>query len=131
MEATNLIVLALAALTCFASCRKEATVEGKSHEKLTLKVPADVTIERGGTATVDIDITRKDLAGDVAVAFSKLPAGVDVVDASNRIVGDEGTYTLRASPTADLVKDSVATVTATGPGGIAVTQTMKVTVKDK
>jgi hypothetical protein len=130
MKAMNLVVLALSALA-FVGCRKEATVEGKTHEKLTLSVPADVTIKRGGTEKIDLDITRKDLAGDVAIAFSKLPAGVDVIDASNRIVGDEGTYTLRASPTADLVENSVAQVTATGAGGIAVTQSFNVTVKDK
>jgi hypothetical protein len=131
MKATNLIALSLAALA-FAGCAKEdATVEGKSHEKLTLEKPSDVTIERGGTAKVDLDISRKDLTGDVTVTFSKLPAGVDVVDASNRIVGDEGTYTLTASPTADLVEKSAAQVTATAAGGISVTQTFNVTVKDK
>ena len=130
MKKTNYFALAIASLA-LAGCAKDATVEGKTHEKLTLKDPSDVTIERGGTAKIDIDITRKDLQGDVAISFSKLPAGVDVVDVSNKIVGEEGTYTLRASPTADLVEKSVATVTATGPGGIAVTQSFDVTVKDK
>lgn len=132
MKKTNYFALAIASLA-LAGCAKDATVEGKGHEKLSLDDPSDVTIERGGTAKIDIDISRKDLAGDVAISFSKLPAGVDVVDASNKIVGTgtEATYTLRASPTADLVEKSVATVTATGPGGIAVTQSFDVTVKDK
>jgi hypothetical protein len=131
MKTTNLVVLALSALA-FAGCaKKDATVQGKTHEKLTLEAPGDVTLTRGGTAKVDIDIERKDLAGDVAITFSKLPAGVDVVDSSTRIVGDEGSYTLRASPTADLVEKSVAQVTATGAGGISVSQPLNVTVKDK
>ena len=130
MKTMNFFALAIASLA-LAGCTKDATVEGRSNDKLTLEKPSDVTLERGGMSKVDIDIKRKDLAGDVAVSFSKLPAGVDVVDASNKIVGDEGTYTLRASATADLVEKSVATVTATGAGGLAVTQSFNVTVKDK
>lgn len=124
------LVLALAGLV-LAGCEKEATVSGKSSEKLSLKEPSAVTLERGGTAKVDVDVTRRELPGDVAISFSGLPKGVDVIDANNKLVGEHGTYTLRASDTADLVEKSEARVTATGEGNIAVSQPLKVTVKAK
>ena len=122
------------ALTCavlLAGCGKAVTVEGQAGTKLTLSKPSAVTLHRGEMAKLDIKITRRDLPGEVAIGFEHLPKGIDVVDAGNKLAGDSAVYTLRASDTADLVENSSAEVTATGPGGIAVTQAFNVTVKEK
>jgi hypothetical protein len=130
MSPRILLPLTIAALA-FAGCEKSATVTGDASEKLTLKEPSAVTIERGGMAKADVDITRHGVTGEVSVAFSNLPKGVDVVDPGNKIVGDHATYTLRASDSADLVEKSVGRVTASAAGGIAVSQPINVTVKEK
>lgn len=125
-----MLAVAVACLAV-AGCSKSATVEGEGGTKLTLTKPSSVTLERGAMAKTDLTIKRKDLPGEVTIKFTNLPKGVEVVDAGNNIVGDKGTYTLRASDTADLVENSVAQVTATGQGGISVSESMNVTVKEK
>ncbi len=68
----------------------------------------------------------------MTVRFANLPKGVDVVESDSKIVGDEGSYTLRASDEADLVENSSAQVSATGgASGMAVTQPFDVSVKAK
>ena len=56
MKTTNLVVLALSALA-FAGCaKKDATVEGKTHETLTLEAPGatSVTVLEGGGLIVEL-----------------------------------------------------------------------------
>ena len=130
MSPKSVLAFAFAALA-LGGCEKSATVTGDANEKLTLKQPAAVTVERGGTARTEIEIKRNGVTGEVAVSFSNLPKGVEVVDAANKIVGDRATYTLRASDSADLVEKSAARVTASAAGGIAVSQSIDVTVKQR
>ena len=127
LSAASLAICALA----LAACGKSATVSGEAGQKLTLTKPSSVTLVRGGMAKADVKIKRNNLAGDVTVRFTNLPAGVDVVDAENKIVGEEAAYTLRASDTAALVENSEATVTATGTDKMAVSQPISITVKEK
>lgn len=112
-------------------CGKSATVEGEAGTKLTLTKPSAVTIQRGDMSKVDVKITRRDLPGDVTIRFANLPSGVDVVDSANRLVGDKGSYTLRAAENADLVENHMADMTATAASGLAVTQSFSITVKEK
>ncbi len=129
MKNTMLIVATFAAFLA-AGCSKSASVTGESQEKLSLVKPAAVTVHRGGMSKADIQIKRTDLAGDVAIQFKNLPKGVEVVESDNRIVGEKGTYTLRASDTADLVENYASEVTATsGPGNLSVSQVINVSVK--
>lgn len=121
----------LAAGWVLPGCNKGATVMGATGSELTLQPPSSFTIERGGTATAEIRITRKALAGEVSIAFSDLPSGVEVVDSTSRIVGETGVYTFRASDTATLVERSAARVTASGAGNISVSQPLAITVKSK
>ena len=114
MRSTTLSACLAAAL--LAGCGKSATVDGQAGTRLTLEKPAAVTIERGGLAKADIRITRRDLDGDVAIRFDKLPGGLEVVDGAQRISGDGAVYTLKAGDSADLVANHVALVTATSPG---------------
>ena len=119
------------ALLLSPGCKDSGTVQGQGGTKLTLDKPGDLRLERGGTGKVSIKIHRVNLVGPVAISFEKLPAGVEVVDAEQKIVGDEGTYNLKASVTADLVSGYVAQVTAKGPEGIAVTESLKITVEER
>ncbi len=114
-----------------AGCQKSSTVTGASGAQLTLQAPAGVSLVRGGTATTELHIERHLLTGEVSINFADLPQGVEVVDSGTKIVGDRGTYTLRATDSAALVEKSVARVTASGAGGIAITQPISITVKPK
>lgn len=124
--------LALAALA-LAGCEKKTVVEGQGGAKLELDKPGNVTVTRGEMEKVKVKISRKNLPGDVAIRFEKLPKGIDVVEPDNRILGDgtEATYTLRAAADADLVENSAADVIATGPTDISARQTFNVSVKEK
>jgi hypothetical protein len=130
----NLIPLVV--VTCsvlvLAACAKTASVEGEGSRKLTLVRPAAVTVHRGGMAKADIEIRRQEIPGEVTIRFANLPRGVDVVESDSKIVGEKGSYTLRATDTADLVENHASDVTASaGPGSIAVSQPININVKEK
>ena len=129
---TLLLVGALSVLA-LAGCEKKTVVEGPAGAKLELDKPGNVTVTRGEMEKVKVKIARKNLPGDVAIRFDRLPKGVDVVESDNRILGDgtEATYTLRAAADAELVENSSADVIATGPTNISATQSFNVTVKEK
>jgi hypothetical protein len=125
------LVAALAAFA-LAGCAKSASVEGAANAKLTLVKPSAVTVHRGGMAKADIQIKRQDLPGDVTIRFTNLPKGVEIVESDSKIVGDKGSYTLRAGDAADLVENFSADVTATaGPGNISVSEPINISVKEK
>jgi ABC-type glycerol-3-phosphate transport system substrate-binding protein len=128
--ATTIAAAALTGLS-LAACGK-STVEGAAGTKLSLYEPQAVVLHRGGTAKTDIKIARTALPGDVKIAFTNLPKGVALVesDLDARIAGNDGTFTLSASETADLVENSVANVTATGGDDIGVTKAISITVKE-
>jgi hypothetical protein len=131
MKNQMLLVAAFAAFLV-AGCAKSASVEGEGAKKLTLVKPAAVTVHRGGMAKADIQIKRSDLPGDVSISFANLPKGVDIVESDSKIVGEKGSYTLRASETADLVENYASDVTASaGPGNIKVSQPININVKAK
>jgi hypothetical protein len=120
------------AVLVVAGCAKSASVEGEAASKLTLVKPGAVTLLRGGMSKADIRIARVALAGEVTIRFTHLPKGVNVVDEGSRIVGDQGSYTLKADADADLVENHAADVTASaGPGAIAVSQPISINVKER
>jgi len=128
------LALALVAAASLAACEKRATtvVPGEPEKRLTLMTPSSsISIERGGMAKADIKVKRKDCPGDLTAKFDNLPKGVEVVDADQKFPGDVAAYTLKAAPTADLVKNAVAEVTVTGPAGITVTGPLDITVVEK
>jgi hypothetical protein len=80
----------------------------------------------------DIKISRQSLQGDVTIRFTNLPKGIDIVESDSKIVGDTGSYTIRANDTADLVENFSADVTASGgPGNISVSTPISISVKEK
>jgi hypothetical protein len=127
-------ILALTAALLLAACSKgpssSASVVSEAGKKLTLTHPKAVMLVRGGTAKTDLTIARVDTPGDVTIQFTKLPKGVEIVDAGNKILGTSGTYTLKAGDSADLVENYVANVTATAADGYAVTEPIEITVRE-
>ena len=128
---TLTIMMVAFAMMLSAGCKNRSTVQGQAGKKLALETAGQVTIERGGMAKAEIKIHREKLEGPVSINFGELPGGIEVIDADKKIDGSEGTYNLKASDTADLVSGHVAQVTATGPDGIAVTESIKITVTEK
>jgi len=125
------LAASLAALV-LAGCSKSASVTSEAGEKLTLDKPASVTVRRGGMAKADIKIKRQNLPGDVSIRFTNLPKGVDIVESDSKIVGDQGSYTLRAGETADLVENFASDVTASAAsGGRTVSEPINISVKAK
>ncbi len=127
--------MALACLLVVAGCEpagdEQTTVEGEGGKKLTLVSPGDVTVARGGTAEVSIGIGRTKLKDKVSVEFTDLPGGVSVVNSDKNIVGDEATFRLQASDSADLVANHQAKVTARADeSDLAATQMFRITVQE-
>src|SRR5262245_36862300 len=122
------------ALPAFVGCEK-ATVEGPagSGKKLTLTKPSDQTLVRGKTNEVRIAISRTGFRDPVSIRFENLPAGVTVQDMDRAIKADDTStnFTLKAEPTADLVQNQEVRVTATATDGLSITETFRLTVKDK
>jgi hypothetical protein len=131
MKVRHILVLAAAALV--AGCHKSGTttIPAEPVRKLTLVHPARMTLEQGGMAKADIQLKREACPGDVSVRFDKLPRGVEVVDADQKIPGDGAAFTLKAGDGADLVANHVAEITAAGPGGLVVTEPFEITVTAK
>ena len=131
MKLTQALVLTAAVFVGACAKSETATIPGEPDRKLTLTQPGKVTLERGGMAKTDIKIKRQALPGDVSVRFDRLPKGVEVVDAGQKILGDSGAFTLKAGDAADLVANYVSQVTVTGPGGITVSEPIEITVIEK
>jgi hypothetical protein len=126
-------VLAAAFIVAVAGCQKSGTttVPAEPEKKLTLVHPAKMTLEQGGMVKADIQLKREACPGDVSVRFDKLPKGVEVVDADQKIPGDGAAFTLKANDGADVVANHVAEITAAGPGGLVVTEPFEITVTAK
>jgi hypothetical protein len=117
-------------LMAMSACEKSTV--GARGKKLTLVKPADQTITRGETDNVKISIGRDAFRDAVEIKFEDLPTGVHVQDQNMKIAPEEssGTFTLRADPNAQVVKDHPVRVTVTGPEGLSTSETFKITVKD-
>jgi hypothetical protein len=113
-----------------AACDTGKVADEKGN-KLTLVAPADQSLKQGETEKVTVAIARKGFEDAVTVRFEGLPAGVKVVETDPLIPPDDNTrtFTLQADAAAELVQDQTATVTASGPGGMSVSEQFKVTVK--
>lgn len=128
--AAVILACAFVIIGCGRSDR-ESTVSGQAGAKLTIIAPAPVTITRGGTAEVKMVITRDGIKDPVSISFQELPTGVTVAAADTKIVGLEGTYTLKAADDAQLVANHHAHVKATGTGNISATVDLVITVVEK
>lgn len=124
-------IAAVLAATALVGACDSARVKDEQGRKLTLVAPASQSLKQGDTNKVMVAIARKGFEDNVAIRFEGLPPGVRVVEAEPTIPRDDNTatFTLEASGNAALVEDQAATVTASAPGGMSVSETFKVSVK--
>jgi hypothetical protein len=101
-------------------------------KKLTLRAPADASLNQGGTTTISVDITRDKFNDPVALKYTDLPEGVSIMENDLTISKDASSakLTLKADDDAKLVDAHKVTVTASG-GGISMGATFRLTVKKK
>ena len=68
------------------------------EKKFTVRTSGPVTIERGGTATLTLTITRTEgFQEPITATFRPLPGGVELVSGDTTITGSEVTFTFKAS----------------------------------
>jgi uncharacterized membrane protein len=101
-------------------------------KRITLKAPADVSVNQGESATIAVDITREKFNDPVSLKYSGLPEGVRIMENDMTISKDASStkLTLRADDDAKPVDNHPVTVTASA-GSTTQTATFKVTVKKK
>ncbi len=105
---------------------------GPGGKKLTLTKPADQTIRQGETNQVRVAINRDNFRDAVNVRFENLPEGVKLMDNDTKIAASDNSanFTLKAEENAP-VGEHLAKVTVEGPNGMKVTDTFKITVKER
>ena len=129
MRAHMALGVALEGLCVLAGCQT-ATVRGPEGKMMTVEVPMAVTVQRGPTQPLTIEIERGDFTDPVTVSVSQLPAGVTVDKASKTVETDAATFMLKADKDAAMVVNQAVRVNVTGPGGMAATKYVKLTVKE-
>ena len=107
------------------------TVRGPAGQKLTIVKPSGVSLRRGQSETVTINLRRENLNGDVTISIANLPAGVEAVDAPRATRENSVKVVLRAKESAALVKNYQALVNADGPEGIRATETLQVSIGNR
>jgi hypothetical protein len=122
------MLAALAACLLSAAACQSATVHGDDDTAVTATTVRSLTIRRGATATLQVDLMRRNTTGPVEVTVSNLPRGVDAEDASMSVETTAATFVLRASSTADLVTNHAIDLTVEDKDGRQVKQHVSLTV---
>ena len=130
---TTAILVALTGVFCVGYGCRESTVHGADGSTIKVTKPADQTVRQGEAEQLSVTVTRNKVADPITLRITNLPAGVRVVENDKRLPSDQvtATFTLQADPTAALVSNHAAMVTAEGPGGLSASATFQVTVKEK
>ena len=125
-------LLTVALLGGGVGCNKgeKHTVEGKKGEKLTLKAPADTSVNQGDTTKIKVSITREKLNDPVKLEFKDLPAAVSIMENDMTIAKDatSAEFNLKAVSDAKLVDGHKVAVIASA-ADLKVEATFKVSVK--
>jgi hypothetical protein len=126
-------IVALTSVFCLGYGCRQTTAHGAEGRTLTVTKPADQTVRQGEAEQISVSVTRTKFTEPVTVKITNLPAGVRVVENDRKLSGDQmtATFTLQADPTAGLVSNHAAKVTAEGPDGLAASETFLVSVKEK
>ena len=88
---------------------------------------SSVTLARGGSASLTVNLARSNFAGSVTLSTSSLPSGVTATY-THPGTGNSGTISLKAASNASLVSNRSITITARGSGVSSATATLTVTV---
>jgi len=125
-------LLTVALLGGGVGCNKgeKHTVEGKKGEKLTLKAPADTSVNQGDTTKIKVSITREKLNDPVKLEFKDLPAAVSIMENDMTIAKDatSAEFNLKAASDAKLVDGHKVAVIASA-ADLKVEANFKVSVK--
>ena len=126
-------IVAITSVLCIGYGCRQTTAHGAEGRTLTVTKPADQTLRQGEAEQVSITIARQKFTEPVTVRITNLPAGVRVVENDRKLTSDQvtATFTLQTDPTAGLVSNHAAKVTAEGPDGLAASENFQVTVKEK
>jgi len=89
--------------------------------------PSSVTLARGGSASLTVNLTRSNFTGSVTLSTSGLPTGVTATYAQP-VTRNSGTISLKAASNASLVSSRSITITAKGSGVSSTTATFALTV---
>ena len=125
-SASMLAVLTACVLSA-AACQS-ATVHGDDDTSVTATTVRSLSIRRGGTATLEVGLNRRNFNGPVDVSISNLPKGVDADDASMKVETNGTSFLLKASSTADLVTNHAVEITVEDPDGHEAKQQVSLTV---
>ena len=124
---SSVLAAAAACLLSAVACQS-ATVHGEDDTSVTATTVRSLTIRRGGQATLEVALNRRNMAGPVEVTVSNLPNGVSADDASMNVETTGATFILRASTSADLVTNHAVDLTVEDPNGHQVKQHVSLTV---
>ena len=89
--------------------------------------PSSVTLARGSSASLTVNLTRSNFTGSVTLSTSGLPTGVTATY-TQPSTGNSGTISLKAASNASLVSSRSTTITASGSGVSSATATFTLTV---
>ena len=118
-----------ACLLATAACQS-TTVRGPGDQAVTATTPVALTIHRGDTAALEVDIDRQNFSGPVTVSVSQLPKGVEADRKSQKVETATATFALKAAKDADLVADQKIGVTVEDKDGRKALQYVALTVKN-
>jgi hypothetical protein len=130
MHCRKLLLTISALLLAGVSACEQTTTEGKGKKALTINKPSAVSLQRGSTAELTIEIERQQAPGAVTVEFSNLPDGVNVEQNGREITGNEATFVFDASEDASLVANHMLTVTIEGPNDLQASEQFELTVEE-
>ena len=121
MKKTAIGVMVVVMIMLVVGCEQQ-TVRGPEGRRMTVSVPAGVSMQRGQTAQVDVSITRVGFSGSVMVSIENLPRGVAAAQTVRNVETDRTVFILNADPQADLVENQRVRIIAEGPDGMQITQ---------
>ena len=118
-----------ACLFVAAACHAGA-VRGGDGAPTAVATNRSITMRRGESTALVVDVDRPNFAGTVKVAISQLPNGVTTDHASLKVGLTAATFILGASASADLVRDRAIAITVQDPAGREAKQYVNLTVTE-
>jgi hypothetical protein len=131
MRVKTCVLVTLAAATMMTAGCQQATITGPGDRELSMEFPAYVTIQRGSSERMEVEIHRTATREPVTVSISNLPDGVTAKQTRQTVETNEVTFMLEADRNAALVSNQAVSITLTGrQDDQSVTEHFKLTVSD-
>lgn len=128
MRIREILILSIG-LIATVGCRS-TTVRGPDGQSLTATTPRSMTIHRGESSPLSVDLDQENSTEPVTVTISRLSDGIEAIPASQVVQTTTATFMLRASSTADLVTDQAVMVTVEGLNGRKASHHINLTVRE-